>query len=120
MEDLRLESSDDTPAVLLSKGKNIFEISGRSLPEDTVTFFQPIVEWINAYAKEPNPSTEFVFKLDYFNTASSKLILDLLKLLTKVKDIKVIWYSYTDDEEVSDAGQEFSEQVDIPFEFRTH
>ncbi|HPM03288.1 MAG TPA: DUF1987 domain-containing protein [Candidatus Cloacimonadota bacterium] len=118
MENLQLESTDDTPAVILSKGEEIFKISGRSLPEDVVTFFEPIMAWIKEYSLNPNPSTDFVFKLDYFNTASSKLILDLLNALKNIKGCRIIWYTYEDDEEVLDAGKEFSEQVDIPFEFR--
>ncbi len=119
MENLHLESTDDTPAVFLSKDKEIFEISGRSLPEDTVTFFQPIMAWLKAYTRDPNPTTDFVFKLDYFNTASSKMILDLLIALKEIKGCRVVWCAYDDDEEIQDAGEEFSEQVDIPFEFKT-
>lgn len=120
MNDLQLEGTDDTPAVILSKEKAIFQISGRSLPEDTVTFFEPVFTWLEAYAVRPNATTDFVFKLDYFNTASSKLILDLLNVLKNIKGISVIWYAFEDDEEVMEYGKEFSEQVDIPFVFKTH
>lgn len=118
MEILTMESSDDTPQVILNKDKNIFEISGRCLPEDAVSFFNPIMDWIKRYAQTPNPTTAFHIKLDYFNTASSKLLLDLLTALKPIPAICVIWHSYPDDEEVQEAGAEFSEQVDIPFEFR--
>ena len=120
MQILELKATDDTPAVFLDKGNGIFEISGRSLPEDTVTFFEPVMDWVKAYARQPNSSTDFVFKLDYFNTASSKLILDLISLLKEIKGAKIIWYYQEDDEEILDAGEEFSEQVDIPFEFRVY
>jgi hypothetical protein len=118
MENLQLESTDDTPEVFLSKDKGIFKISGRSLPEDVVTFFGPIMTWIKEYSLNPNPSTDFIFKLDYFNTASSKLILDLLNALKEIKGCRIIWYAFEDDEETQEAGKEFSEQVDISFEFR--
>ena len=59
MDILRLEGSDDTPKIVLDKAGNVFEITGRSLPEDTVGFFEPVVKWITAYAKEANPSTDF-------------------------------------------------------------
>jgi SiaC family regulatory phosphoprotein len=118
MEPLKLENSDDTPQVILDKAKNIFEMSGRCLPEDAVSFFNPIMDWIKHYTQSPNPTTDFHIKLDYFNTASSKLLLDLLTALKPIPAIRVIWHSYADDEEVQEAGVEFSEQVDIPFEFR--
>jgi len=117
---LNIESTDDTPKIHLDKGTGIFEISGRSLPEDAVGFYEPVIEWINAYGKEPNPSTGFAFKLDYFNTASSKLILDILKLLAKIEGMQILWYAQEDDEEVTGAGEEFSEQVEVPFIFKTY
>jgi hypothetical protein len=119
MQALKIEETDDTPTILLDKQSGKFEISGRSLPEDSSEFFSPVLVWMSAYAKEPNPSTEFVFKLDYSNTASSKFIHDILLILEKIKGSKVIWCHQTNDEDMLDAGKEFAEQMDIPFEFRT-
>jgi hypothetical protein len=120
MERLKIEGSDDTPAVLLDKASGIFEISGRSLPEDTVTFYKPVIEWIGLYAQQPNAKTDFAFKLDYFNTASSKVILDFIASLKTIRGLRVIWYYREDDEEILDAGEEFAEQVEVPFEFKPY
>src|SRR5712664_2075662 len=118
MEILNLKGTEDTPTILLDKKNGIFEISGRSLPEDSAEFYRPVVDWIGQYAAEPNASTEFVFKLEYFNTASSKLILDVLSALEEIKRMKILWYFHDDDEDMEEAGQEFSELVEIPFEFK--
>ena len=120
MEILNLEGAEDTPKIILDKKNGIFEISGRSLPEDSAEFYRPVLEWIDAYTAESNASTEFVFKLEYFNTASSKLILDVLSALEDIKGMKVIWYFHEDDEDMEEAGEEFSELVEIPFEFKTY
>ncbi len=120
MNTLLIEGGDDTPRVLLDKDNKIFEVSGRSLPEDSVGFYSPVVDWIKEYSKDPNSDTDFTFKLDYFNTSSSKMILDLLKLLNEINGVRIIWYSIVDDEEVAEAGEEFSEQVEIPFVFKTY
>jgi hypothetical protein len=120
MEILNLEGTEDTPKIILDKKNGIFEISGRSLPEDSAEFYRPVLEWISTYAKEPNGSTEFAFKLEYFNTASSKLILDVLSALEDIQNMKILWYYHEDDEDMEEAGQEFSELVEIPFEFKTY
>ena len=120
MEILNLEGTEDTPKIILDKKNGIFEISGRSLPEDSAEFYWPVLEWIGNYGKDPNASTEFVFKLEYFNTASSKLILDVLSALEDIKAMKILWYFHEDDEDMEEAGQEFSELVEIPFEFKTY
>ena len=120
MEILKLEGTEDTPKIMLDKKYGIFEISGRSLPEDSAEFYRPVLEWISNYSKDSNASTEFVFKLEYFNTASSKLILDVLSALEDIKGMKIMWYFHEDDEDMEEAGQEFSELVEIPFEFKTY
>ena len=78
MEILKIESSEDNPQIILDRESNILEISGRSLPEDVNTFYEPMMSWIEEYAKDPHDTTIFNFKLTYFNTASSKIILDIL------------------------------------------
>lgn len=120
MEILNLEGTEDTPKIILDKKNGIFEISGRSLPEDSAEFYRPVLEWIEQYGEAANPVTEFVFKLEYFNTASSKLILDVLSALEDIKGMKILWYFHEDDEDMEEAGQEFSELVEIPFEFKTY
>jgi hypothetical protein len=120
MQILNLEGTEDTPKIILDKTNGIFEISGRSLPEDSAEFYQPVLDWLDEYKSSPNASTEFVFKLEYFNTASSKLILDLLSQLEEVKGVTVNWYYHEDDEDMQEAGEEFSELVEVPFEFNTY
>lgn len=120
MEIINLEGTEDTPKILLDKGNGIFEISGRSLPEDSAEFYQPVLEWIETYKQDANAETLFTFKLEYFNTASSKLILDVLSALEDIEGTSIHWYFHEDDEDMEEAGEEFSELVDIPFEFKTY
>jgi len=120
MQIINLEGTEDTPKIILDKTNGIYEISGRSLPEDSAEFYRPVLEWLEEYTKKPNPSTEFAFKLEYFNTASSKLILDILSKLEAISGTTIIWYFHEDDEDMEEAGTEFSELVEIPFEFKTY
>lgn len=120
MEIIHLEGTEDTPKIILDKSNGIFEISGRSLPEDSAEFYQPVIDWLTTYAKDPNPSSDFIFKLEYFNTASSKLILDVLSKIEEIDNAKVSWYFHEDDEDMEEAGEEFSELVEVSFEFSTY
>jgi len=121
MEIIKITGTDDTPSVHLEKDKGIFELSGRSLPEDVTAFYQPILEWIDEYIKTPNEKTEFNFKLEYFNTASSKIILDILlkfeEIVEKGKQVAVKWFYNEDEEDMLEAGEEYADIVDVPFEY---
>jgi len=120
MEALDIRATNDTPKVLLDPENNIFEISGRSLPEDVVSFYQPVIDWLEEYKDNARDSTEFVFKYIYFNTATSKLIQDILMKLEEIKlsgkEIQVLWFYEQDDEDMLDVGEEFKENIEIPFE----
>lgn len=119
MNKLSITGTEDTPTVLLDKTSGIFEISGRSLPEDAAEFYAPILKWLTDYANDANPKTEFQMKLEYFNTASSKLLLDVLTKLESIDNSKVIWFYHDDDEDMEEAGEEFSEIIeDVEFELR--
>lgn len=120
MKVLQFEGSDDLPGVVLDREKGLFEISGRSLPEDSSAFFEPVIDWIREYKKEPNATTNFIFKMEYFNTASSKYIQDLITELEGIPNIHIVWCYLEDDETMEETGQEFAELFTIPFEFRTY
>ncbi len=124
MEIINIAATDETPAVIFNVTEGIFEMSGKSLPEDVTIFYNPLLTWLEAYALEPNKETRFVFKMDYFNTASSKLILDILLLLEEINEehngIIIEWYFREEDEDMEEAGEEFSEIVEIPFEIKEY
>lgn len=124
MEALRIEATDDSPEIILDQEGNCFEISGKSLPEDVVFFYQPVLDWLNEYRKNPKPFTRIDFKLSYFNTASSKLILDIMMILEEMKEegqgVLVKWISLASDEDMQEAGREYQEMVDVPFEHATY
>ena len=120
MEVIKIVGTDDTPSVTLDVANERFEISGRSLPEDVAVFYEPILDWIDRYSEEATGKTIFNFKLVYFNTASSKMILDILLKLEEMheagKDVLVRWHYPEDDEDMEEAGEEYADIVDVPFE----
>ena len=120
METLKIQGTEDSPQVMLDSGENIFELSGRSLPEDVNTFYEPVLSWIEEYAKAPQENTIFNFKLTYFNTASSKVILDILSQFEEMIEdghkVLVRWHFPNEDEDMQEAGEEYAEMVDVPFE----
>ncbi len=121
MEIINIKGTDDTPNVILDKDSAKFEISGRSLPEDVNLFYEPILNWIDQYAEAPCEKTEFNFKLEYFNTASSKIILDILLKFEEIVEnghkVVINWHYHEDEEDMLEAGEEYADIVEIPFEY---
>ena len=106
MELINIEATDETPKVILNPETHVFEFSGKSLPEDVTQFYNPLLEWLETYKSSPGNSTKAIFKMDYFNTASSKLILDILMLLEEIHEetsgVSVEWYFKKDDEDIEE------------------
>ena len=119
MKTLLIQATADTPKVHLDKDKNYFEISGLSLPEDAVEFYKPIMSWLEEYSKTPNAETNFNLKLEYFNTASSKQIIQLLLFLEKLatsSTVKIFWHYKDIDEDMHDLGEEYADIIKVNFE----
>ncbi len=119
METVIREGSTKTPYVRLDGEKGLIEIKGRSIPENSVEFYKPLIDWLERYSSKPLQETNVNVQLEYFNTSSSKCILDMLKklelLFKKGNKIQVNWYYEEDDEDMFEAGEDYQSIITIPF-----
>ncbi|MBN1115813.1 MAG: DUF1987 domain-containing protein [Bacteroidales bacterium] len=122
MDRLFIEASDDTPEVNFNKEENIFEISGKILPENEAEFFEPIYQWFDNYIKDPNSSTTLKLKIDYFNSASHKAINELLEILCKInsENVKVEWHYIKDDDDMLESGNDYAELTGLNFVYKPY
>lgn len=121
MQELNIGATSATPQIILNKNLGSFIIKGKSFPEESRSFYAPLFLWLEEYAKNPNDETLFEFKLEYFNSSSSLIILEILNLLDSIyktgKKVTISW-SYLDiDEDMLEAGEEYSDLVSLPFEY---
>jgi len=121
MEIIFNEAEAQFPKVILDKDNNKFEISGQSIPEDVVSFYAPILDWLDNYIQNPNENTEVALKMVYYNTSSSKMIYEIIKRLNDLYKnkhaAKILWYYAIDDEDMEEAGRKYEEMFKVPFEF---
>ena len=124
MNPLLIEAEDDiTPAVNFDSSKNIFEITGWSHPEDSISFYAPVFAWLKEYQNAPNPQTDFHFKFQYYNTASAKQIFRIISSLEEVaKKGKVIvhWHHDEEDTDMLASGERFAKMSTLPFKFASN
>ena len=81
MDPIKIEGTPKTPTVNFNAESGVLEIKGRSIPENAVEFYKPLVDWIGSYGDSAKPQTTVNIQLEYFNTSSSKCILDVFKKL---------------------------------------
>jgi len=121
MDPLYIEGSEKIPTIELDGEKGVLSFRGRSIPENSREFYAPVLDWIDAYAENPLPKTTFIIGLDYFNTSTSKCLLDVLRRAETLKnsgatDVNVQWQYEEDDEDMLEAGKDYCAMVSLPFE----
>jgi len=121
MENYFLEGTTKTPNMNFDAATGILEISGRSIPENSVVFYGPLLDWLDVYVKSSeNALTHLNISLEYFNTSSSKCLVEIfrrMEILQKDgKSVVVKWYYEEEDLDIFEAGQDFDEFMNIPIE----
>ncbi len=116
MKDLIIKGTEKTPSVALNNN-GVLKIEGRSIPEDAAKFFRPLLDWTKDFTAS---EIRVDIKLEYFNTSSSKFILEMLRLLENNPDnnnILVNWFYEEGDLDVLESGQYFESIIGIPFKY---
>ncbi len=120
MDSINIEGTPKTPAVSFDAKTGQIEIKGRSIPENSIEFYKPLVEWLDKYADIATGVVNVVIQLEYFNTSSSKCILDVFKKLENLHsknktEVVINWYYEEDDEDMLEAGEDYQSILKIPF-----
>jgi hypothetical protein len=120
MEVLKFAPTKNTPEIILNPEGRI-QISGRSIHENAAAFFAPVEEWISSYLLSPANVTRVDVALEYFNSASAKIIISLLQQITHVsllhKKFIINWYYEDGDEDILERGEFFASILDVPVNF---
>jgi len=110
MQRINLEPTNYVPHVVFETNGKL-SLKGRSFMLDAVSFYEPLIEWA---AMLDTQSVNFTIEIDYFNTSSSKKLLDLLKTLddnNNIKEFIVYWAYESDDEDTLLKGHIFEERL---------
>ena len=119
MENLVIEGSPKTPTIKFNPEEGKLLIQGRSIPENSIDFYKPLVDSLESYSGSPKENTKVDIVLEYFNTSSSKCILDVFKKLEKINSsnggVAINWHYEEDDEDMLEAGEDYQAIINIPF-----
>jgi hypothetical protein len=120
MKVLKLSATKNSPEVILNP-EGFMKIKGRSIHENIIDFYKPVEEWVIEYIKVPADVTCLDINLEYFNSASAKVLIQLVQKISyvRLKNKKFIinWYYEEGDEDILERGEYFSSVLNIPFNF---
>jgi len=121
MENLNIEGYQDNyyvPTVDFNAETGICTISGKSYLEDTNAFYLVLLEWLDEFFNEVQKPIQFNVRLSYYNTSSSRSVLDIFDLLKIYEDnggkVEVNWYCRDIDYEVIlEEVEDYMEESDL-------
>jgi hypothetical protein len=118
LKNMFVEPSDKTPLIDFNYFTGDLILSGRSIPINAPRIFEPILDWVNEYIKDPKQTTNLRLNLEYFNTASSIWLAKIVKSLTTINKPDCVlflhvYFSIEDFDDIDDIKDDLSPIIDI-------
>ena len=111
MELNNITGTKNTPSLKVLANDKIV-IVGRSYPEDVSLFFNPVIDYIKQVKCDTFSMDIF---LDYFNTASSKKLLEMFngaEANRNINNVNIVWRYEVDDEDSLDMAETYEDQLE--------
>jgi len=120
MEKIVRQGTSKAPQVILDPENGIISLAGRSILEDTISFYDPIINWLIEYITFPKDTTINI-AFEYFNSTSARILLILLQTTQQIKKsgyrLTINWYYDENDENIKESGMDFASLVKEEFNF---
>ncbi|MCF6365336.1 MAG: DUF1987 domain-containing protein [Bacteroidales bacterium] len=119
LEQYIIQEEDDTPEMFLDPKDGTIRFKGKSIPENAVSFYKPVIDWLNIYKDKPANHTKVSFEFDYYNTATDRQLVKILLILEEISKnnkVNVLWYYNTGDISMLNDGKKFKELIDLDVE----
>lgn len=116
MDNIFIQAQDRSPRVDFRFTENNLSLEGESYPEDTATFFGPLLKALADFCRDGGDAgLTFDISLTYFNTSSAKVLMNMLRLLEgragAGAPVQVNWIYQEDDEVMREFGEDFARDV---------
>ncbi len=121
MENLHLEPFLQSPEIHFEADTDTLSIVGKSYPEDALGFYEPIIKWCKEYVSTNPKVATLTCEVEYLNSSSQKMLLDLLLSLKPIVDagneLNVVWRYEEGDDDIQSVGESIANELDIDFNY---
>ena len=118
---LVIEEERHTPRIIIDPAKNVFEITGKSFPEDSKQFYKQVFDFLEKNSSSLPKTIEFKFNLFYLSSSSiisiKQLLLKLKEYREKGMDIRILWHYDSDDDDIKKTGEDYVKLTNLDFRF---
>jgi hypothetical protein len=104
-----------TPYILFDENKGYLRIEGRSFHKNAVEFYKEIFDYLDTFLETDFGNFTFDCELNYFNSSTAKVLLNLLKRMEKSvsekNNITVNWITTESNDIVIECGEDYIEEL---------
>ena len=116
MRKIEIKGSEKSAKIVVDPKNGIIKILGRSSMNCPQEFYPTINKILQNYCDSPVEKTQLFLDLEYYNTLSSRYILNMLKLISRInvmegKESKIFWYYEEEDCGIKEDIKVFSELI---------
>jgi hypothetical protein len=121
IEKFEIQATPTTLGIILDPVSHQLYFKGISYPTNPITFFQPILEWVERYLLESESAPVTInLQMSYFNTSSSAYLFRIMELFDasnkKHENVKVLWHYEDEEDDVLDSWKSLIYDLDLSFE----
>lgn len=122
MKSIVIKQAYTTPEINFDPAGTLL-IKGKSIHENTFGFYNPLMDWIREYIKQPAEFTVVDLYIDYLNSASTKALMETIKLFKHLQEnghsLLLNWNYEVDDDDMESTGQFMEAATGVKFNFKT-
>ena len=112
---LEMQKTTSTPYILVDEAKGYMKMEGKSFPEKAAEFFSDVNTWLDSYLETEFSSLVFDFVMEYYNSSTLKIIMDMMLKMDKYSvgknKIVINWIAADDDDIAIESGEDIKEDM---------
>ena len=105
----KIESTPNSPEIVLDEENNLLEIKGNSYLSNPVKLYQFLFDWVSAPIGNPNLTFKIIINIGYCSSSSTQILNNLLKLIGQNLKYKIELVFFIDEEDKEDNLQKVKE-----------
>ena len=121
MNSINIAATDDTPSVNFNATDSSLKISGRSMPEDAISFYTPIIQWLEECQTKGFCLSQIDFHFEFLSTSSTKQVMKVFQVVDRINiasEVKVNWLYDVNDTNMKRTGELLLKLVQFKISFR--
>lgn len=119
IENISIAQTSKMPEIMANAENGEISISGSAIDKNCIEYFQPLNDWLATYYKEPQELTRLNIRMKYFSKSAFFEVRDIISqlndaFLQRNKSV-IYWYCSLSDEKMYLLGEDFKDDVTVPF-----